>query len=100
MIVAYYADRPNVAIPYAEYPQILAFARHYGVQYLVADSASTTRLRPQLQPLLRLDQVDGLRLVHESRAEGRTSRIFVLDPAPPPSDEVGPSLGFMGDGLS
>lgn len=99
MVVAYYAERPNLATPYADYAQILAFARHYGTQYLVADSASTARLRPQLRDLLELEQLDGLRLVHESRAEGRTTRVFALDPAPPPTDEVGPSLGFMGDGL-
>jgi 4-amino-4-deoxy-L-arabinose transferase-like glycosyltransferase len=98
MIVAYYTDRPNLALPYAELPQVVTFARHYGAQYLVADSGSIERMRPQLRSLLEVDQLEGLRLVHEARAEGRVSRVFALDPAPPPSTEVGPSLGFMGDG--
>jgi 4-amino-4-deoxy-L-arabinose transferase-like glycosyltransferase len=100
MIIAYYADRPNLALPYAELPEVLTFARHYGARYLVADSGSIQRLRPQLVDLLDVDQLEGLRLVHHSRAEGRVSRVFALEPAPPPTDAVGPSLGFMGDGVS
>jgi 4-amino-4-deoxy-L-arabinose transferase-like glycosyltransferase len=99
MVVAYYADRPNLALPYADIPQVVTFARHYGAQYVVADSGSIERMRPQLRALLEVDQVEGLRLVHESRAEARVSRVFALEPAPPPNTEVvGPSLGFMGDG--
>jgi hypothetical protein len=30
--------------------------------------------------------------------EGRITRVFALDPAPPPVAEPGPRLGFMGDG--
>jgi hypothetical protein len=99
-VVDHYAHRPTLAIPYAELDQILRFARHYGAQYLVADWFTTGTLRPQLALLREQDRVPGLRLVHEVRAEGRTTRIFVLDPAPPPTAEVGPSLGFMGDGLA
>jgi hypothetical protein len=100
MVVEYYADRPTLAIPYADLDEILQFGRHYGAQYLAVDTFTVTRLRPQLAELQEADEVPGLRLVHESTAEGRTTRIFALDPAPPPSDEVGPSLGFVGDGMS
>jgi hypothetical protein len=98
MVTEFYAERRTIAIPYAELDQILAFGRHYGAHYLVVDSSLTVRLRPQLEPLLTEDDIPGLRLVHELHAEGRTSRIFAFDPPPPLSDEIGPSLGFMGDG--
>jgi hypothetical protein len=103
MVVQYYADRDTLAIPYADLDTILDFGRHYGVQYLVVDTFTTTRLRPQLAGLAELedgDAVPGLRLVHDTRADGRTTRIFALDPVPPPptEGEEGPKLGFVGDG--
>jgi 4-amino-4-deoxy-L-arabinose transferase-like glycosyltransferase len=97
MVVAYYGERYTVPIPYADVDTVLDFARHYGVRYLVVDSAHVGSLRPQLVPLLTDDDQEGLRLVHELRSEGRTSRVFALDPAPPPSDLNAPRLGFMGD---
>jgi hypothetical protein len=98
MVVDFYAERETVALPYADLDEVLAFARHYGARYLVADSAHIGRFRPQLRMLLEDDEVEGLRLVHEARAEGRWARVWELDPVPPPSDEQGPLLGFMGDG--
>jgi hypothetical protein len=98
MVVDFYADRPTVALPYAELPQVLAYARHYGARYIVADSAHIRRFRPQLLMLLDEDELDGLRLVHEVHAEGRFAKVWELDPAPPSSDAQGPLLGFMGDG--
>lgn len=98
MVVDFYAERPTVALPYAELPQVMAYARHYGARYLVADSAHIRRFRPQLLMLVDDDEVDGLRLVHEVHAEGRWAKVWALDPAPPPSDAEGPLLGFMGDG--
>ena len=96
-VVEYYAERPAVAVPYADLDEIVAFARHYGVRYLVADASSVRRMRPQLAPLLERDVVAGLRLEHEECAEGACTRVFALDPAPPPSDEAPPTLGFVGD---
>jgi 4-amino-4-deoxy-L-arabinose transferase-like glycosyltransferase len=105
MVVEYYADRPTIAVPYADAGDITRFARHYGVRYLVVDESHASRLRPQLLPLLgtRADaeaeaSAVGLRLVHEVWAEGRITRVFALDPPPRPSTEAGPRLGFMGDG--
>jgi 4-amino-4-deoxy-L-arabinose transferase-like glycosyltransferase len=102
MVVDLYADRPTLALPDADLGATLRYARHYGATYLVADSAHIERFRPQLAFLLDeglgADDVDGLGLVHESTAEGRTTRVFALDPPPPPSSADGPSLGFMGDG--
>jgi len=100
MVVAYYADRPTMAIPYGDYDEILHYARHFGAQYLVVDGFTAATLRPQLAHLQDDDEAPGLRLVHEEEAEGRTTRVFALDPAPdppPPGAEEAPSLGFVGD---
>jgi 4-amino-4-deoxy-L-arabinose transferase-like glycosyltransferase len=99
-VVEHYAGRPAVAVPYADLDEIVAFARHYGVRWLVVDEQSSGRLRPQLLPLLEGGPPPGLRLAAELEAEGRTTRVFALDPAPPPSRETPPGLGFMGDGGS
>jgi hypothetical protein len=42
--------------------------------------------------------VPGLELVHAVTAEGRTTQVFAFDPAPPVPEEMGPPLGFVGDG--
>lgn len=97
-VVEHFAGRRAVAVPYAGLGTILDVARHYGVRYLAVDETSARRVRPQLVPLLEGPPADGLRLVHEVTAEGRTTRVFALDPAPPPSHDPGPELGFMGDG--
>jgi hypothetical protein len=98
MVVEFYADRPTMAIPYAELDQILAFGRHYGARYLVVDDYTVRRLRPQLAPLREGERVPGLRLVYEVRREGRSTRVFAFDPPPPVPEETGPPLGFIGDG--
>jgi hypothetical protein len=100
MVVDYYARRPTMAIPYASVDEILRYARHYGARYLVVDWYTAVRLRPQLAPLRTTDRIPGLRLAHEVRAEGRTTRIFALDPPPPSVAPIGSSVGFVGDGQS
>ena len=98
MVVEYYAERPTMAIPYADLDQIIEYGRHYGAEYLMADWYTARRLRPQLMPLREGEEVPGLRLVHELRREGRTTQIFAFDPVPEVPEEIGPSLGFVGDG--
>ena len=98
MVVEYYDERPSMAIPYADLDHILTYGRYYGARYLVVDWYTAVRLRPQLEILRTVDEVPGLRLVHQLRSEGRTTRIFELDPAPQPGRPPGPSLGFVGDG--
>jgi 4-amino-4-deoxy-L-arabinose transferase-like glycosyltransferase len=98
MIVEFYADRPSVAMPAAGLAEVLSFARHYGVDYLVADWYTVDRLMPELGVLMEDGEVPGLRLVHEVRAEGREARIFALDPPAPDSSAPPPPLGFTGDG--
>jgi hypothetical protein len=100
MVVDYYAKRPTMAIPYARMDEILRYARHYGARYLVVDWYTAVRLRPQLAPLRTADRIFGLRLAHEVRAEGRTTRVFALDPPPPSVAQIGSSVGFVGDGHS
>jgi len=97
MVVEYYGQRSAVALPYGDYDQILNFARHYGVRYLVLDPSTYRRLRPQLAFLMKVDFWPGLRLVHDARGEEGKVRIFALDPVPPPDAPMGPSLGFVGD---
>jgi Dolichyl-phosphate-mannose-protein mannosyltransferase len=100
MVVDYYAKRPTMAIPYASVDEILRYAHHYGARYLVVDWYTAVRLRPQLAPLRTTDRIPGLRLAHEVRAEGRTTRVFALDPPPPSVAAIGSSVGFVGDGHS
>jgi hypothetical protein len=100
MVVDFYAKRPTMAIPYASMDEILRYARHYGARYLVVDWYTAVRLRPQLAPLRTSDRIPGLRLAHEVRAEGRTTRVFALDPPPPSVAPIGSSVGFVGDGES
>lgn len=99
-IVQYYADRTALALPYAELPEVVRFARHHGARYVVLDHYTARVLRPQLWLLRFATEVDGMRLVYENEVEERTVRIFELDPpAPePPAGEPVPTLGFTGDG--
>jgi hypothetical protein len=98
-VVEHYAERATVAMPYDDLDGILAFARHYGVRWLVVDETSAARVRPQVLPLLTAGSApDGLVMMYSTTDEGRTTRVFALDPVPPPVAEPGPSLGFMGDG--
>ena len=98
MIVEFYAERPSVAMPAAGLDEVLRFARHYGVDYLVADWYTVDRLMPELGVLMDDAAVPGLRLVHEAQAEGREARVFALDPPPPESSAAPPPLAFTGDG--
>jgi hypothetical protein len=97
MVVEYYADRPAMAIPYADVDEILTYARYHGARYLIVDWYTAVRLRPQLAPLRTTDRVPGLRLAHEVRAESRTTRIFALDPPPSSEGPNGSSPGFIAD---
>ena len=99
MVVEFYAERPAMAIPYAEMDEIITYARHYGATYVVVDWYTLVRLRPQLAPLRDPSfEVPGLRLVWKERVEGRTTRIYAVEPAPAADRPMGPPLGFVGDG--
>jgi hypothetical protein len=97
MVVEFYAGRPTVAMPAASLADMLAFARHHGVEYLVLDEFLMWRFRPQFLSLFDPGPWPGLRLVHELTYEGRVTRIFALDPVPTELSINPPGLGFVGD---
>ena len=97
MIVSFYSERVTVAMPHTGVEGMLTFARHYGVRYVVADQYTVDRLIPELTPLFDQDDIPGLRLVQVVSSENRVARIFAVDPAPPPSLDDPPLLGFTGD---
>ena len=100
-IVEYYSHRTTIALPYTDYPQMLAYGRHYGVQYLVLDANTAANLRPQFEFLRTIDNAPGLKLVHEARGEGGATRVFAFHPSTPVDDAPpGPHLGFVGDGVA
>ena len=93
-----YAEREVVALPYAEWDEVDAFARRMGVTHLIADELTILRRRPELADALLGDEPpDGLTLVHELTSRGRTTRIFAFTPAPEPSDEPPIYLGYVSD---
>lgn len=98
MVVEYYAERPAMAIPYAEIGEVVDYARYYGARYVVVDWYTLVRLRPQFAALRDpAYEVPGLRLVWWQRVEGRTTRIYEVEPTPPPGRPMGVPLGFVGD---
>ncbi len=97
MVVEFYAQRATVALPDAELDEVLAYARHYGVRYIVADQSRMATLRPQLVSLLREGPWPGLKLVNDDRVEVRRVRVFAVDPPPDTAVDDAPSNGFVGD---
>lgn len=98
MVVELYAERPTVAIPYGTYDEVIRYAHHYGVEYLVIDPSTYSRLRPDLAFLRGVDRTPDLRLVREVVAEGQATYVFALDPAPAgPGAPIGAGLGYVGD---
>jgi hypothetical protein len=97
-VVAFYADRPTVAMPYASYDEILAFARHYGTGLLVADEYVVGQWRPQLRSLFGEGPWPGLVLVHQIEEEGRVVRVFDVGAESATFDGELPTLAHAGDG--
>ena len=99
-VVAFYAERRPVALPYTDPDTMLQFARRFGARYLVADEFILWEWRPQLRYLFADGPWPGLRLVYETHAQGRALRIFALDPPPDrvSDDDHLPTLAHAGDG--
>lgn len=98
LVVDYYADRVMVPMPYASQREIVAFARHHGVDYLVIDEYQLRRQRPQLARLWGPPPWTGLTLQTAMRQDGRLTRVFALDPpADDRPDELPADVGFVGD---
>lgn len=91
-VTQHYAGLPIVPLPAASPPEVLRFARHHGVDWLVVDEYRLRYLRPQLDPLFEDGPWPGLRLVHEIEVQGRLTRVFRLDPPPDP-EHVPPPPG-------
>ncbi|HEY3175076.1 MAG TPA: glycosyltransferase family 39 protein [Candidatus Polarisedimenticolia bacterium] len=82
---AYYAEGRYEVLPFADLPEVVAYARHHGVEYVVADRAEIPSLRPQLTSLLvPARSHPGLDLV-VARNE-RTPRAIILYRVAPPLD--------------
>ena len=93
-----YSHRPVVALPSADYAEMLRFARRMGVSYVVADEASIAHRRPELYPALMTTwSPPGLKLVKEINERGQDVRIYRLDPLPPESDRRPIPLGYVSD---
>lgn len=99
MVVAFSADREAVAMPYSTIDELRAFARQYGVTYIVLDQFNLRSLRPQFKPLFSNDRdvLDGFTVAHQFRYRGRVTRILTLDPPPTERAPNPPGLGFVGD---
>ena len=98
MVTEYYADRRAVAIPYASPEEVLRFAAHHGVDYIVADSYSYRELRPQLVDWSRGQAPEGYSVVYRDEHSGRNVVVLKADaPGLEESDDA-PGIGFMGDG--
>ena len=98
MIAEYYADRRAVPIPYATPDEVLTFAEHHGVDYIVADSFTFDDLRPQLVEWIEGSPPEGYEVAYELEQSGR--RLRVLQRAAQNAAETvdPPGIGFMGDG--
>ena len=94
-----YAQRDVVALPSGSYPEVLAFARRMGVDYLVADESTIRYRRPELyDTLMRSEGAPvGLALVHEFTQAGKTVKVYALDPPAPPTDQAPLPLGYVSD---
>ena len=98
MVTEYYADRRAVAIPYASPEEVLRFAAHHGVDYIVADSFTYRDLRPQLIEWSRGNAPDGYTIVYRDERSGRNVVVLKADGPGLAETTDAPGIGFMGDG--
>jgi len=98
MVTEYYADRRAVAIPYASPEEVLRFAAHHGVDYIVADSYTYRDLRPQLIEWSKGNAPDGYTIVYRDERSGRNVIVLKADGAGLAETTDAPGIGFMGDG--
>jgi len=76
-VVSYYAGAGFEVLPYAGVDDVIRYARHKSVEYLVADRAEIPTFRPQLTRLLNpARRQPGLELV-KSLHEGSSHAIFL-----------------------
>ncbi len=83
IVPGYYAHRDTVPIPWAQPEKIVAFGRHYGVRFLIADQAHGTRFRPQLRKLIPRTDLTSLRPVYRTTKDERKTIVYEIVPRPP-----------------
>ena len=98
MVLEYYADRRAVAIPYASPEEVLAFAAHHGVDYIVADSFTYRDLRPQLISWAHGRVPEGYSIVYRHQRDSRNVIVLKADTVARDRPADSPGLGFVGDG--
>lgn len=76
--IAFHAGAAWVPTPNAPIPDVLAYAYAHGADYFVLDERETRALRPQLAPLLEVQEMPGLRRLAELEDEGTRIVIFRL----------------------
>jgi len=74
--VAFHAGAEWVPTPNAPIPDVLAYAYAHGADYFVLDERETRQLRPQLAPLLEVQEMPGLRRLAE--LEDADARIVIF----------------------
>jgi len=80
--LALYADRPAVALPDAEWPQVLNYAQARQARYLAVEDADIKRFRVQLSGLLdKARPLPGVRLVAERVVGSRTNLLYAISGA-------------------
>ncbi|MGC8825437.1 MAG: ArnT family glycosyltransferase [Anaerolineae bacterium] len=77
--IAFHAGAAWVPTPNASIPDVLAYAYAHGADYFVLDERETRTLRPQLAPLLDVQEMPGLRRLAELEDEGARIVIFRLE---------------------
>lgn len=97
MITDFYSERDTVAMPASDVPAMLAFARAWGVDYLVFDEYNMRTLRPDFLGLAQGIAPEGLEPVHSLAHEGREVWVYRLDPPAADDPPGAPGLGFMAD---
>ena len=101
MVVEFYAHRTAMIIPAGTNEQVLDYARHYGVTYLVADWYTLHRLHRSMGRVTHHpENYPGVHIAYVTEQQGRRTVILRLDPTGPADGSTPPMgalLSFTGD---
>ncbi|MBU1727520.1 MAG: hypothetical protein KJ880_07810, partial [Candidatus Omnitrophica bacterium] len=77
--VSFYSEGLWVCLPYADYSEIIRYAKKNNIKYLVIDELSILKLRPQLAFLLDENKATSdLKLIYKDHSSGRLIIIYQL----------------------
>lgn len=82
--VALYANLPQIPLPNADWPKMLAYGQARGARYLVIEDKEIQEIRPDLAALLAADNsqpLPGLDLVERLAGKPRVTLIYAIQPA-------------------